>query len=413
LGGRGSYATRIKRERKERTIIRRRERREEEGKEKGEPKEIKEKEKREKEPTTPSREKLRNMSSAEFREFLIKEEEKFDDKLKEATEKRDKIRAKEREFGILYNDTTIALQRLRKDPNPLARDLRSREQLTEEERKEYDRLSNEQSKYNFHLMKYTEKRQKADAELTKLKEEHTKERREWFEINPGEGISLNVIMSPSSTLQQSMESTFKPQKEFLERVFAKYGGSQTIQFSVEGMRGSGGQARWREGKITVGTYSSGTTPIHEYTHMVEHMSQGFIEERHKKAVELFERKLGKPLEEIELRKWVQYVDVEGKKHYGKGTGGDYVFIPKDIQFASPQEESEFGYMFRVYRHQTVEKGRKRYIKRIGPSEPYSGGFGLGEEILSVASEQFYTNPKGFAKSLPDVFDFAFEMFRKR
>ena len=34
MGGRGSYATRIKRERKERTIIRRRERREEEGKEK-------------------------------------------------------------------------------------------------------------------------------------------------------------------------------------------------------------------------------------------------------------------------------------------------------------------------------------------------------------------------------------------
>ncbi len=370
-------------------------------------------EREERQQREPTREEIRKMSGAEFREFLIKEEDKFDDKIKGIEEKRNKLLNKLDDLRSSHYDITDAMRNLLKDPDDPSR-RRIESQLSESELKEYNRLADEQAKYSVKIDRYSKKENKLFQEINTIKKEHAEERRKWFELNPGEGVSLSIIMPVTSVLQRRVESEFKPQKEFLERIFAKRG-TQTIEFRVEGSRGGGGQADWRSRTVTLGTGSVfGTAAVHEYTHMIEHMSRGVVEERHKKVVELFESKFGKPLEEIELRRWVSYVDIEGKKHYGRGTGGDYVLIPKDIQFASPQEESEFGYMFRVYKHQTVEREGKRYIRRMNPSEPYAQGFGLGEEILPKAAELFYSGgARQFAKNYPEFFDLSLNMFRKR
>jgi len=367
--------------------------------------EEKKEEREEKQRREPTREEIRKMSGAELREYVIEREKQHHERIEELSIAEKNLTEK-RDF-LLYDQVPrirIDIEDIKYIANQEGREL------TEREKQDIHQLGNTQLKTRNDIEKLNKKIDQIREEKRLKEVEHSKTRLELFETVPGSGITIQLDIGKRTSLYTDYwETVLKPQKEFLERVVARGEGQQSgISFHVKGRAGGGGEAVYHENTVRLGMENVyGTSAIHEFTHMIEHKTPGAVGKRSERVKELLERRFGKPVEEIELREWVAYVDERGKKHHFRKEGRK-VWIPKDLQFESSAEETEFGYMFRVYEHQTKTRLGKRYI-----STESAFGWGLGEEVLPKSAEFLYREPKRLAEKFPDVFELAIDLFRRK
>jgi hypothetical protein len=244
------------------------------------------------------------------------------------------------------------------------------------------------------------------TELKEKRERHTERYRELFYVAPTErvGITLNVAQN----VMGLMDTHLKPQKEFLEKIWNMRGGRQAYDIQVQSQLMGGGASYPGTNRVTIGlSNTSKTTPLHEFTHKVEELTPGARAKRALRAKEIVLTATGKQrLEDVELERHISWIDYAGVKHYQK-VRGKYVYVPKGI-FNTPQEQSDYGYMFRVYQQDINETGYgrgKKYHVRAYTSDQF------GVEMPSKGTEHVYNEPVKFSKRFPDVFDLVIDLYR--
>jgi hypothetical protein len=250
--------------------------------------------------------------------------------------------------------------------------------------------------------KLMEKREEAIERMTQKNDEYNKKQREIFYISPLEkiDIKLNVSKSMSGTTEDTL---IKPQREFLESIWNLKGGKKEYEIKVEKRGGGGGTSYPGEKRVTLGTKNMApTTPLHEFAHQVEEQTPGLRKKRAEKTKEIILKYTGKQkLEDVELEKHVWYIDSQGKEHYHK-VGGKHVYVPKGI-FKTREEQSRYGYDFRVYENDVQGLVKKRIKPNV--SEKF------GVELVSTGVEHLYNEPAVFAKRFPEIFDMVVDITR--
>lgn len=252
------------------------------------------------------------------------------------------------------------------------------------------------------LEKLNEGRDILVKEIDETQIRHKIKQREIFYISPENKIEIKLNVAPS--LKSHMESHITPQKEFLESIWNLKGGQKEYEIKVE-KQSSGGGASWTgQKKVTMGTSRMyETTPLHEFAHQVEEQTHGARAKRALRTREIILKMTGKKkLEEVELEKHIWYIDSSGKEHYHK-VRGENIYVPKGI-FKTKEEQSKYGYGFRVYEQDVQGWGKKKHIK---PN--VSERFGI--ELVSTGTEHIYNEPKKFAERFPEVFDMVVDLYR--
>lgn len=256
------------------------------------------------------------------------------------------------------------------------------------------------------LAKLYEKDRAIKKEINEKQAGYNLKRRSLFYINPADKVEIELTVggSKGSEISRYMDTHINPQKEFLEGIWSSKWGKQKFEINVHGRSGSGGTSYPGQKLVEIGTDSIETTPLHEFTHQIESQTPGIRARRAIRAKEIILKYTGKQkIEEVELERHVSYVDSDGIAHYSNKK----VFVPKGI-FKTAEEESKYGYSFRVYDSDIKEmgygRGKKYFIKPTVTER-------FGVEMPSTAVEHIYKNPTKFAERFPEVFDMTMDLFR--
>jgi hypothetical protein len=317
----------------------------------------------------------------------------------------------------ITNEEDVALAEMREEDakieqarSVLVREMRGiHKQQTEASRDNPELLTELEENWNYKhkiLAKLRERNIELKAQIEQKQEGYNLKRRSLFYVNPADKveIELTVAGSKASGISGYMDTHINPQREFLESIWSVKGGKKKFEINVHGHSGGGGTSFSGQKMVEIGTTTIETTPLHEFTHQLEDQTHGARARRAIRAKEIILKYTGKQkIEEVELERHISYVDSDGKPHYGKKK----VYVPKGI-FKTPEEQAKYGYTFRVYSNDIMEKGYgrgKKYFITPRQTEQF------GVEMPSTATEHIYRNPKKFAERFPEVFDMTVDLFR--
>lgn len=252
--------------------------------------------------------------------------------------------------------------------------------------------------FTFHTLgdKHRELEQKYPERLEKI--------RGLFHISPDKGVQITHEIDRHSRLYRERWSRFiEPQIKFLQNIVNFSAGStpaENVKIKISPIVGNTWSHTDVGNKgifISTQHFTSGT-PIHELVHQLDEQL-GLYEKRQKPLLNLIEKKTGKKYTEIPLKNHPTISSVK---------------IPSGI--LTPEQEREYGYMFRVYPHQMQNINGVFYIREKPEKwwwarDTYLDKDIYGTELLTEAARHIYENPSKFASDLPEVFDIAVNVFR--